>query len=211
MKTIDLRCNWCEEQFTKQLKEVTRQRKKGRNVFYCSPSCAAKKGNEHRKSPEIEKKCPFCNSIFKTITNKHEATFCSRSCASAGSVTDYRRYRARQIGLASVENNLISPEEALKKREAWKYVNVKKSLESLNENFEFEYRMEDYIYDLALLDRKVFIEFDGPDHDGSVQIEKDLLKNEVANKNGWQVQRIVVDSNSVININNYLLNRRNYT
>jgi len=205
MKTIDLECNWCNKPFKKELKEVTRQWKKGRDVFYCSPSCAAKKGNEHRKAPEVEKTCPFCNKIFDTVSNKHERTFCSPSCASAGSVTEYRRYKARQVGLASVENNLISPEEALKKREAWKYVNVKNSLEDLNENFEFEYRMEDYIYDLALIDRKIFIEFDGPDHDGPVQTERDLLKSEFANKNGWEVKRIAVDSNSVINIDNYLL------
>jgi len=205
MKTIDLECNWCNKPFKKELKEVVRQWKKGRDVFYCSSSCAGNKGNYHRKSPVIEKICPVCDKTFETKMNSHEATFCSRSCASAGSVTEYRRYKARQAGLASAKNNLISPEEALKKREAWKYINVKKCLESLNENFEFEYRMEDCIYDLALMDRKLFIEFDGPDHDGPVQIERDSLKNKVANKNGWQVKRIAVDSNSVINIDNYLL------
>ena len=121
--------------------------------------------------------------------------YCSSSCASAGSVTEYRRYKDRQMGLASAEDNLISPEEALKKREAWKYIDVKKSLEDLNENFEFEYRMEDYIYDLALIDKKLIIEFDGPDHNGPSKSEKDFTKDRVVNKNGWKVKRIVVDSN----------------
>jgi very-short-patch-repair endonuclease/endogenous inhibitor of DNA gyrase (YacG/DUF329 family) len=206
MKSIILECGWCGKPFKKELKEVVRQWKKGREMFYCSTSCAAKKGNEHRKAPEIEKTCPVCNKIFKTVSNKHERTFCSPSCASSGSMTDARWEAVRKLVAGGYgKENLISPEEVLKKREAWKYINVKKHLENLNENFEFEYRMKDYIYDLALIDKKIFIEFDGPDHDGLVQVERDLLKNKVANKNGWQVKRIAVDSNSVINIDKELL------
>lgn len=41
MKTIQLTCGWCAQTFSKPLKEVTRQRKKGREIFFCNLSCSA--------------------------------------------------------------------------------------------------------------------------------------------------------------------------
>lgn len=86
-----------------------------------------------------------------------EKRFCCRSCASKGSVNEKRR----QAGKQAAKNN-FTPEtygikniqNLLRLREAWKYEDIKKYLDNLNVNYEFEYIIENYIYDLALIDKK---------------------------------------------------------
>ena len=94
---ITLECGYCASAFKKDLAEVRRHWKKGRETFYCSISCGAKAGNAHKKNRCIEKTCPVCKVSFAATTGAKEATFCSRSCASKGSVTKYRREKAACI------------------------------------------------------------------------------------------------------------------
>lgn len=49
-KTINIICNHCGIESTKNATEIERQRRRGRNVFYCSRNCAGKASCEHLKS-----------------------------------------------------------------------------------------------------------------------------------------------------------------
>lgn len=119
------------------------------------------------------------------------------SCASKGSVTDKRRNCARKISLKS-KKNLISVSQTLKRREAWKYVKLKKLLTFLEEPYEFEKEIGKYVFDLALIERKILIEFDGDDHSTPFQKKKDRIRDKFAKKKGWKVKRVSVKANLII-------------
>ena len=197
----DLMCSWCNNDFTILTKEYKRQIKKGRMSFFCSLSCAAKKRNAERPDRRVlvEKICPHCKNKFTTLTGSKTSTFCSRSCASAGSVTEKRR--SFQKGMGGMVKNLIPPEKTLLLREGWKYTELKLYLEFHNEPFEFEFRLDDYIFDLALPDKFIFVEFDGSYHSSKEQSEIDITKDIFAESNGWKVIKKKVQSNTVINPN----------
>jgi hypothetical protein len=92
--------------------------------------------------------------------------------------------------------NLIVPAEALKRREARKYVEV---VMVIGERpHEFEYELDGVVFDLALLDSRILVEFDGPYHRKKEQILRDEKKNGIAALHGFRVERIEVPSNSVI-------------
>ena len=144
----------------------------------------------------VEKICPHCKNKFTTLTGSKTATFCSRSCASAGSVTEKRRAAQSKGGIEQIKN-LISPEETLRLREMWKYTQLKSFLEFCNEPFEFEFRLGSYIFDLALPDKFIFVEFDGTYHYGK-QSKIDIEKDVFAESEGWKVVRKKVTNNTVI-------------
>ena len=198
MKT-ELQCGFCGERFEREKGEINRQRKKGRQEFFCSLSCGAKYSNAKRDDlrVEITKICPVCTTEFKTMTGCKSSTFCSRVCASKGSLTEKRLKAEKEAGL-SHRDNLISAHESLHIRECWKYEKLKSFLSVLKESYEFEYPMGSYVYDLALVDRKIFIEFDGTYHSGSKQKEVDEQKNLCAKISGWEIYRIDVKPNTVI-------------
>lgn len=195
---IKLICGFCGEPFETRKAEYDRQVRNGRSVFYCSLSCSAKKGNLERpdRRVEIEKRCPYCNNKFKTMTGSKSATFCSRSCASAGSVNEARRQAAKKTGLQHRDNLSIS--KGLKNREAWKYVKLKKFLEFQDVDYEFEYDVGEYIFDLCLPDMMILIEFDGEYHRGKFAMMRDRDKDTEANELGWNVIRVKVKSNTII-------------
>jgi len=93
--------------------------------------------------------------------------------------------------------NLISAQETLLLREMWKYKKLIDFLEFNNENFEFEFILGNYIFDLALSKRMIFVEFDGVYHNGK-QLLKDAEKDKFAQDNGWVVIRKKVQNNKVI-------------
>jgi very-short-patch-repair endonuclease len=88
--------------------------------------------------------------------------------------------------------------DALKLREAWKYAPLKEVLESQQREFEFEHEVGPYIFDLALLDQKILVEFDGPYHRGENQRDADADKTRVAEEHGFVVVRREVQAASVI-------------
>ena len=198
---IDVRCAWCGKEFTIPAKEYNRQLKNGRNHFFCQRACSAFFGNVLRGNRVLptEKICPVCNTKFSSDTGAKSASFCSRSCASKGSVTDYRREKSREMGEKHKQE--LGPKAiaaGLKVREAWKYALLKKFLEELQEPYETEFLILNYIFDLALTQKKILVEFDGPYHkDQSIQ-EKDKEKTKVAEQSGWKVFRIAVGQSSII-------------
>lgn len=165
-KTIKLICCECENEFERSYAEYKRQVNKGRKDFYCGLKCCNKALNRQRKYPTITKICPICgNSFTTTIKKRQNATFCSRSCASKGSVNDARRL----AGKIASQNNFIKGDiyriaSILKNREDWRYADIKQFLEQHNEPYEFESILQNYIYDLYLPNRNIYIEFDEPYH-----------------------------------------------
>ncbi len=117
--------------------------------------------------------------------------YCSRSCASAGSVTDARRNAVRFGNIA----NLNSPAKMLKKRESWKYTQLESALSGVPH--EFEYDFGGYVYDLFLPEFDILVEFDDKYHCGKQKIT-DHIKDVVAKLFGYSVVRVRVESASVI-------------
>jgi very-short-patch-repair endonuclease len=193
MSKVKVVCFLCNKPVEKLVTEVNRNIRLGRQMF-CSLSCVAKQRNSSIKSKEFILNCLCCGKQFKTSTKKKSAKHCSRSCASKNSVTDKRRETARRLGVES--NNLISVDEALKKREAWKYAALKDVL--VDRAYEFEYPLGGYVYDLALFDDKILIEFDGPNHADVAQKQIDDKKDSVAISHGFFVVRRSVAKVAVI-------------
>lgn len=191
---VVLTCTRCGKSFERRTGEVNRARQRRTRIF-CSLSCAAATGNAPKKAREIIKVCPYCSKRFRSSTHNKAASFCSRSCASRGSMTAERRHAQQSSGKAHA-SNLISPEESLRLREAWKYAIIEKVLSS--RPHEFEYRVGTYIFDLALLDTKTLIEFDGEDHNGEPQKSLDRKKDQAAERAGFIVIRRPVVSATVI-------------
>jgi len=111
-------------------------------------------------------------------------------------MSEERREAQRLAGLAHAQN-LLSPAETLKQREAWKYAALEKVLREADRDFEFEYQVGGFVFDLALLDEKVLVEFDGPHHRGD-EAERDKHKEKMAKKRGFVVVRREVKAASVI-------------
>lgn len=201
MKTIDIYCTGCGLPVTKELKEVTRQRKNGNYKFYCNSKCF---GLSNVKLVRSEYRfCEFCNNLFLTDYTT-DTRHCSRGCASANSVTDYRREKAREIGLNAINGNLLKGREisvvalGLRTREMWKYVEIEALLNKNYLEHQFEYPLERYVYDLALYWDRILIEFDSMYHNGNSQIQIDKEKELLANSYNWRVVRIQTDYNNVI-------------
>jgi len=195
-----LTCSLCGKEFDRRTGEVNRQRRRGRTRFFCSTSCAARHGNAKKKKARlVEKACPCCGKTFTTSTRRRSATFCSRSCASRSSVTPGRREGARKGGLRA-SGNLCSPEETLRKREAWKYENLRQELSRRGVDHTFEYRLGDFVYDLFLHSHKTLVEFDGNDHLYPSAGEKDTGKSMYAVGRGFRVVRVQVQSRAAVPI-----------
>jgi len=191
-------CTWCEKESEKPDREIKRQLKKGRTIFFCCISHVAKYYNLRKKNHPIKKNCKLCGIEFPTVTGSKERDFCSRSHASKGSMTELRKRVYKDVSHKSREN-LISVDETLRKRENWKYKKIIELLDRNNIKYEFEYRIKPYIYDLALFEKKIFIEFDGKYHfTEKEQKQTDRKKDELARKNNWKIIRIPVQTNVII-------------
>jgi len=95
-------------------------------------------------------------------------------------------------------DNLLSASAVLKRREWWKYAKIDKALEW--RIHEFEYPLGGYVFDLALLDVNVLVEFDGPDHKLIYQKKIDREKESVARSLGFSVVRRDVKPMAIIPI-----------
>lgn len=95
-------------------------------------------------------------------------------------------------------DNLIKPEQTLKIREAFKYELMLKLLNEHKIDHEFEYRLGEYIFDLAIFDSEILVEFDESYHSWSVQKESDSIKQKFAESKGFTVIRIETENSSVI-------------
>ena len=108
-------------------------------------------------------------------------------------MSDERR-EAQQAGGRHTAHQLLSPTEVLKRRESWKYLKLEAALQG--RQFEFEYELGGYVFDLALLDTRVLIEFDGPYHLSGAQQADDAKKDAVAHAHGYNVVRRSVVANT---------------
>lgn len=200
---MKITCAYCGKECDKPDKEIRRQLKQGHTDFYCNQSCGAK---ARKRIVEIVKVCNQCGAEFTTQNDPNESIFCSRSCASKGSVTEFRRRKAHETTSSNPEwvrhiaTSSTDAAACLKKREAWKYVKIKALLESKGEPHEFDYALPgtSSIYDLALFEQKLLIEFDGPSHNFSGQQVLDIVKDQVARLHGWDVLRIPVSASAII-------------
>ena len=81
IKLTEIICPICSITAYKDSREVTRCRKKNRNI-YCSKECGivgmVKKRTIH---VVVDKNCLYCQKIFKSNTSKHATTCCSKECA----------------------------------------------------------------------------------------------------------------------------------
>lgn len=183
MKMVRVACSRCGTEVDRPAKEVKRSEKLGRRPF-CSSSCSGQDGNElnRREVRDLEMTCP-CGRNFMTTDALRAARHCSRGCASKYSMNEVRREAQRQAGLDKKGN--LSPALALKSREAWKYELLQKSLVAAGVDHEFEFEFGGFIYDLALKDGRILVEFDGPDH--KYLVEQDREKSVTAEAAGFVV------------------------
>lgn len=194
-------CEQCSKEVERPSGEVARSLRLGRHT-YCSLLCSTKATNGQRKKPTEQRLCPICGVVFKTTTRKGGKTFCSRSCASRGSVTEGRRSKAVESGHRNA-GNLISPAEALKKREGPRYQKVEALLGQ--RPHEFEYELGGFVFDLALFDCATLVEFDGPYHRYvTSQAAIDEQKNQVAHESGYRIVRIPTTSADIIELTEQL-------
>lgn len=194
----ELICPICNKKFNKETAEIKRQLNKRENAeFYCSKTCANIGAHLKQKNSIITKICPICGKEFKTNNGAKQATFCSRSCASKGSVNENRRNAGKYAAKLNFTKDTHSPDKIqkiMKNRENWKYIELKKFLDFCNKKYEFEYLIDKFIYDLVLFDEKLIIEFDGPEHTYLNEQEKE----NTAKANGYEMIRIKTKPNIVI-------------
>ena len=196
MKTTKLKCAQCGESFERYDKEVNRHLRNGRDKFFCSLSCGAIYSNASRKLPIVTIVCEYCGEDFKTTRKK--SRFCSRSCASAGSVTDYRRAKQRESGLKNKDFLRQHIGDSLRAREGWKYVDVDDFLDKHCVKHIFEWQIGTSVFDLKLDNHKILVEFDGPYHRSDKQKALDNEKDKVAEAFSYRVIRTETESASVI-------------
>ncbi len=191
-------CTWCGNATIKASREVTRILKLKKH-FFCSSSCAVRYGNSLRSTyGTVAKICALCKASFTTSENPNKmGKYCGRLCASkdTNNVTEKRRESAREQGRLH-KDNLMTASETLKRREAWKYVEMEENLDS--EPHEFEFALGNFVFDLLLSDLRILIEFDGNYHRDGRQKEKDKVKSDFAKSQGYCVVRITTDDTKVI-------------
>lgn len=214
IKKITLKCDWCGKEFERSKSEYdAAQRLKPGAHSYCCMKCSAQGIHRDKKTTNriyIERNCIVCGKLFKTsylegYTGDNEwvkngTFYCSRGCASKGNVTEYRRNKARE----TADNNFHRSQEELiqdarnlnYQKDRWKYSDIDAYLTKENIKFEFEYILENKIFDLFLPDFQILIEFDGPDH--KYDISNDMKKNYIARSHGYRLYRIDCKPNQII-------------
>lgn len=197
MASISLVCSWCGDNFKLRVAEFNRRSKLGKKRFFCCRSCAIYHQHEasgNNRVP-VTKTCQYCKSKFKTMSGAKSASHCSRDCASAGSVTPKRLAAARAVGKKknfSSMSAIHSIAKGLRTREWWKYIDLDAYLKrkKIAHVFEFSIPQTRRIFDLALVDLKVLVEFDGGEHSCARQRKIDHQKDSLAKRRGWRVVRI---------------------
>ena len=214
---IQLICATCGKPFERYRSEYNAmQRVKPGCKVFCSRRCSAlasPRSQVRTEKGEVERICIVCGKVFiakyrKSAENKSkwvtEGTyFCSRGCASRGSVTNYRRQRARETGLATLGSKpyqevLKDARNCLLKREGYRYKDAEQYLIDHNIPYEFEYIIEDRIFDLYLPSINTIVEFDEPCHTGVESDAIDLLKDEIAKNHGMKIVRIRIQTKEII-------------
>lgn len=207
---MKITCGYCGKVTEKRTAEITRQKRKGRTLFFCNLSCAAKyKYKDIQETKPII--CDFCGGPFDSKRYQGKwSKFCSRECASAGSVTDFRREITRQTAKETIrKNQLRMNAAALRKREWDKYKKLSVALNKLSISHQFECPFKDYppdeytqsgiIVDLVLFDLKIAIEFDEEYHHAQ-QKEYDRKRDQYLISIGYETIRYKIKEHACIPI-----------
>ena len=125
-KMVTVECARCLSITHMTEKEIARRKKEGRSLFFCTIECYKSYQDQAKRCQPITKICPYCNSEFPSTTSLKSYMFCSRGCASAGSVTEKRHARAVEIGHRN--HKYIPVELGMRAREDWKNAEVKAEL-----------------------------------------------------------------------------------
>jgi very-short-patch-repair endonuclease len=200
-KTVTLDCAECGKSFEKVRGEHARRLREGAEKFFCSISCGAANSNSLKQSEVLDIKCWHCGTMFKAKGNSKTPIYCSRSCASSGSMTDYRRQKASETA-KGLKHDAVLIAASLRSSQGWKYEEVEAYLKSQGIEHQFEVPLENRIFDLAIPSQKLYVEFDAKYHKYVGHIDKE--KNELAEKHGWKVLRVKHDPNSVIRLKDFL-------
>jgi very-short-patch-repair endonuclease len=112
-------------------------------------------------------------------------------------MTEERREAQRQGGLSHA-GNLLSACQTLKIREGHKYTKLADFLTSRGVHHEFEYPLGDFVFDLALFNQRILVEFDSPYHSCEPMGVRDNLKDNAAVVEGWTVLRIATPVGVII-------------
>lgn len=199
VKKVKLVCAQCGVVFERDAKEVRRQiRMKGSPKWFCSLSCSAVCHNAPRKMKHfLHLTCARCGKTFSCLSNA-QRKYCGASCASLGSVTPFRRRRAREIGILNCTNNKLDIAAGLRSREAKKNALVREYLDIVGVSYVFEKRIGKFIYDLFLPEQSLCVEFDSPYHRYWRQVAIDKDKDKVAVDAGYRILRIPVKASEII-------------
>lgn len=84
---VNLQCAFCEKTFSKQLKHVNADRKRGKNVDYCGIRCSKRKEWTWIKCHKCHKKVAIKPSHKKSKSGFY---YCSRSCSASVNNTIYK-------------------------------------------------------------------------------------------------------------------------
>jgi very-short-patch-repair endonuclease len=130
----------------------------------------------------FESLCAQCGSSFMVTIGDDFNQYCSDICSGKG----------------SNDNRLQQLSRVLRAREAWRYVQLNTYLNEHNIPHQFEFPLGNYVFDLALTDEQLLIEFDEPYHEGLTQASKDLQKDSYAEQHKFSIVRIPVGVNTII-------------
>jgi hypothetical protein len=72
IKMVNIKCSYCGKESEKKLAEINRQKKKGKEKFYCSLSCSGKSDTNLKKLTKCRK--PFSNIHLYSNNRRDEFT-----------------------------------------------------------------------------------------------------------------------------------------
>ncbi len=78
---VDVLCNWCGKNFSKEKNEFNRQTRKN-NPMFCSKDCCNK--NVSKKAKKwiiVNRTCKFCKTEFESTNQVKHKVCCSKQCA----------------------------------------------------------------------------------------------------------------------------------
>jgi ribosomal protein L24E len=191
-------CTYCGNECDKRTAEINRRTREGHTEFFCNNSCASlyKHTVDGTRVSQIQKVCARrgCGNTFSTLSGKEQRNYCCPSCAcirkhSPQEIEFRRSNRGNENGDVLGIDDIA---RGLRKREFPRYVDVAAFLTSQHVAHMFEYIIEDYIYDLCILDYGIIFEFDEAYHVGRHQRVIDALKESTALTHGYRVSRISV-------------------
>ena len=83
-------------------------------------------------------------------------------------------------------------------REDWKYVLLRPVLEASGREFEFEFGLGEYVFDLAFTAERILVEFDGPEHAYMPAKLTDMAKERAASQAGYRLIRKTIRKTTCI-------------